>query len=240
MKLSRTTSRKSLLVIASALLLALVLQPVAAFAEMPRWNVTYTTDGNGEVSPTSETTDETSSKPRGTIDGESASSDKDVCVATIAGNMEVHPKEGFEFDYWTADVDIYDTWPGSEWLMRLIPANTPLETEELCTPTDPASQLYVAENTVFTAHFKPTGGDPEPEPVDPDGGDESGDTDGSDTIKPTGDTDGTDTIKLTNDTHGEPTPKTGDTLPSATAAVVLGAGVVVAGAALLRKRCQRD
>ena len=38
----------------------------------------------------------------------------------------------------------------------------------------------------------------------------------------------------------EGTPKTGDTLPGAMAAVALGAGVVVAGAALLRKRSQQD
>ena len=37
---------------------------------------------------------------------------------------------------------------------------------------------------------------------------------------------------------GKLTPKTGDTLPGATAAVALGAGVVVAGVALLRKRSQ--
>ena len=38
----------------------------------------------------------------------------------------------------------------------------------------------------------------------------------------------------------EGTPKTGDTLPGAMAAVALGAGAVVAGSALLRKRSQQD
>ncbi len=50
--------------------------------------------------------------------------------------------------------------------------------------------------------------------------------------------DGSDTIKPADGTSGKLTPKTADTLPGATAAVALGAGAVVAGAALLKKRSQ--
>ena len=69
-------------------------------------------------------------------------------------------------------------------------------------------QVLVTDDITFTAHFKQTA-------VDPDGGD---------------------TIKPADGEGGKLTPKTGDTLPASTAAVALGAGVVVAGVALLKKR----
>ena len=71
-------------------------------------------------------------------------------------------------------------------------------------------QVLVTDDITFTAHFKQTA-------VDPDGGD---------------------TIKPADGEGGKLTPKTGDTLPGATAAVALGAGVVVAGVVLLKKRHQ--
>ena len=86
--------------------------------------------------------------------------------------------------------------------------------------TDVVKQVKAESNVTFTAHFKEASVDPEPEPVDPD------DPDGGDTIKPA------------DGEGGKLVPKTGDTLPGVTAAVALGAGVVVAGVALLKKRYQ--
>ena len=124
----------------------------------------------------------------------------------------ITPNKGYEFDYWTANValeiDDGNNTDPQAEGATIIKAGDPITDEQL-------KLALLNDDVILTAHFKQTSVDPEPEPVNPDGGD---------TIKPA------DTGKLT--------PKTGDTLPGATAAVALGAGVAVAGAALLKKRHQ--
>ncbi len=124
----------------------------------------------------------------------------------------ITPNKGYEFDYWTANVALeIDDGNNTDPQVEgatTIKAGDPITDEQL-------KLALLNDDVILTAHFKQTAVDPEPEPVNPDGGD---------TIKPA------DTGKLT--------PKTGDTLPGATAAVALGAGVAVAGAALLKKRHQ--
>ena len=172
---------------------------------------TFTTDGHGTVTTPSEDVHL----------AESYEMSDDPTTKRLVGMVSActNPtaSASYEFDYWTSNVDVYSLSSG---LLTAIPRDTPLTTEEV-------NSYYIDQDTTFTAHFKQTGPIPEPDPVDPDeGGDESGDADGSDTIKPA------------DDTTGKLTPKTGDTLPGVTAAVALGAGAIVAGAALLRKRHQ--
>ena len=168
---------------------------------------TFTTDGHGTATTPSEDVHL----------AESYEMSDDPTTKRLVGMVSActNPtaSASYEFDYWTSDVDVYSLSSG---LLTAIPRDTPLTTEEV-------NSCYIDGDTTFTAHFKQTGPIPEPDPVDPDDGGD--DTDNADTIKPADDT----TSKLT--------PKTGDTLPGATAAVVLGAGVVAAGAALLKKRC---
>ena len=156
----------------------------AHFKRTTPYVITYETDGNGTVNPTSEEVENAFDCPTG---------------STPVAN------ENFEFSHWTANKEVVIGIEGAQ----TIAAGDPITTEQL-------KQVIVTDDITFTAHF--VAKDVDPEPVDPD---DSGDT----TVKPASD---------------KPVPKTGDTLPGAMAAVALGAGVVVAGAALLRKRSQQD
>ena len=183
----------------------------AHFKRTPPYTVTYTSAGNGTVSPTSEQVEE-GDNPK--------------------GPTTITPDAGYEFSHWVADKDVEvanedatqaisltsnDNGADAQAATTTITAGQPITPEQF-------SRILMADDVEFEAHFKQTSvdPDPEPEPVNPDGGDDSG----SDTIKPA------------DGEGGKLTPKTGDALPGATAAVVLGAGVAVAGAALLRKRHQ--
>ena len=166
-------------------------EPQYFYAVFETWRptVTYTTDGNGSVSPATE----------------------QVSVGNHpVGATSLEPKDGYEFEYWTANVAV-ELSDGTT-----IDMGEPIITDEI-------PDIVVSSDITLTAHFKQVSVDPEPDPVDP--------------VDPDN-TDGGDTIKPVDDTDGKVVPKTGDALPGATAAVALGAGVVVAGAALLRKRCQ--
>ena len=184
----------------------------AHFKRTPPYTVTYTSAGNGTVSPTSEQVEAEGDSPK--------------------GPTTITPDAGYEFSHWTADKDVEvanedatqaisltsnDNGADAQAATTTITAGQPITPEQF-------SRILMADDVEFEAHFKQTSvdPDPEPEPVNPDGGDDSG----SDTIKPA---DGAD---------GKVVPKTGDALPGATAAVALGAGVAVAGAALLKKRHQ--
>ena len=169
---------------------------------------TFTTDGPGTVTTSPEDV-HLATRYRASADPAT----QGILVGQVTTCTNPTASTGYEFDYWTSNVYVYSLSSG---LLTAIHDGTPLTTEEV-------NSCYIDQNTTFTAHFKQTGPIPEPDPVNPDDG---GDTDGSDTIKPADDT----TSKLT--------PKTGDSLPGATVAVALGAGVVVAGAALLKKRCR--
>ena len=131
-----------------------------------------------------------------------------VAVGSTPKGPTITPNTGFEFDYWTASAEVY--FIDGQGNVTQFDVDDPISADEFV-------QLSIEDDITFTAHFKQTSVDPEPEPVNPDGGD---------------------TIKPADGEGGKLTPKTGDTLPGATAAVALGAGVVVAGAALLRKRCR--
>ena len=154
--------------------------------------ISYTTDGHGSVSPTSEQVLVGSSIEGGSLVG-----------ATPTAN------KGYEFDYWTASDPVQ------------IPGESNKDTiyfgEGDPISADQLTQIKVFQGLTFTAHFKK-----DPNYVDPD---DSGDSSSN-------------TIKSADSSAAKPVPKTGDVLPGATAAVALGAGVVVAGAALLRKRFQ--
>ena len=117
--------------------------------------------------------------------------------------------KGYEFDYWTAS-DLVQ-----------IPGETNKDTiyfgEGDPISADQLTQIKVFQGLTFTAHFKK-----DPNYVEPDDPADSS----SNTIKPA------------DSSAAKPVPKTGDTLPGAVAAVALGAGAIVAGAALLRKRFQ--
>ena len=133
----------------------------------------------------------------------------------------ITPNKGYEFDYWTANValEIADADDAQTTMLADVDDTDPQgEGATTIKAGDPITdeQLKLAvltDDVILTAHFKQTA-------VDPDDGD------GSDTIKPA------------DGANGKLTPKTGDTLPGATAAVALGAGVAVVGAALLKKRHQ--
>ena len=159
----------------------------AHFKRTTPYVITYETDGNGTVNPTSEEVENAFDCPTG---------------STPVAN------ENFEFSHWTANKEVVIGIEGAQ----TIAAGDPITTEQL-------KKVLVTDDITFTAHFKQTSVDPEPEPVNPDGGD---------------------TIKPADGANGKLTPKTGDTLPGAMAAVALGAGVVVAGVALLKKRGQQD
>ena len=131
-----------------------------------------------------------------------------VAVGSTPKGPTITPNTGFEFDYWTASAEVY--FIDGQGNVTQFDVDDPISADEFV-------QLSIEDDITFTAHFKQTSVDPEPEPVNPDGGD---------------------TIKPADGEGGKLTPKTGDTLPGATAAVALGAGVVVAGAALLKKRCR--
>ena len=166
----------------------------ANFVRVTPYTVSYETDGNGSVATKSEDIQNAFDSPKGT---------------------KVTPNKGYEFDYWTASIDVQI--PGEDGSANPI---TIAQGEKIT--DEQLKKVLVTDDITFTAHFKQTSVDPEPEPkpVDPDN------PDGGDTIKPA------------DGTTGKLTPKTGDALPGATAAVALGAGVVVAGATLLRKRHQ--
>ena len=133
------------------------------------------------------------------------------------GPTTITPDADYEFDFWTANADVEVEVPSEDDTQSAtitIPEGSPIQAEQL-------SRIVVTKEITLTANFKPVEVPPEPyNPDDPDN------PDGGDTIKPA---DGAD---------GKLVPKTGDTLPGVTAAVVLGAGAVVAGAALLKKRCR--
>ena len=173
------------------------------------YTVTYTSAGNGSVNPTSEQVAE----------GDSPK-----------GPTTITPDAGFEFSHWTADKDVVVANEDATQAISLTANDNEAEPQAATTTitagdtitSEQFSRILVADDVEFEAHFKEIKVDPEPEPkpVDPDN------PDGGDTIKPT------------DGTTGKLTPKTGDTLPGATTAVALGAGVAVAGAALLKKRCR--
>ena len=156
--------------------------------------ITYTTDGHGSVSPTSE---KVPLEARKMLEGGS------LVGATPTAN------KGYEFVYWTASDPVQ------------IPGESNKDTiyfgEGDPISADQLTQIKVFQGLTFTAHFKK-----DPNYVEPD---DSGDSSSN-------------TIKSADSSAAKPVPKTGDVLPGATAAVALGAGVVVAGAALLRKRFQ--
>ncbi len=156
----------------------------AHFKRTAPYTITYETDGNGTVDPTTEEVTNAFDNPQGSTPS---------------------AKEGFEFGCWTANVDVV---LGTEEPLT-ITAGNPITTEQL-------KQVIVTDDITFTAHFAEKDVDPDPDPVDPDDSDDK-------TVKPASD---------------KPVPKTGDTLPGAVAAVALGAGAIVAGAALLKKRFQ--
>ena len=161
----------------------------ANFVHVTPYTVSYETDGNGSVATKSEDIQNAFDSPKGT---------------------KVTPNKGYEFDYWTASIDVQI--PGEDGSANPI---TIAQGEKIT--DEQLKKVLVTDDITFTAHFKQTSVDPEPEPVNPDGGD---------------------TIKPADGANGKLTPKTGDTLPASTAAVALGAGVVVAGATLLKKRHQ--
>ena len=178
----------------------------AHFKRTAPYTVTYTSAGNGTVSPTSEQVEE----------GDSPK-----------GPTTITPDAGYEFSHWTADKDVVVANEDATQAISLT-ANDNAADAQAATTTITAGQpitpeqfgrILMADDVEFEAHFKQTSVDPEPEPVNPDGGD---------------------TIKPADGEGGKLTPKTGDTLPATTAAVALGAGVVVAGVALLRKRGQQE
>ena len=164
----------------------------AHFKRTAPYTVTYTTDGNGSVTPETE----------------------EVLEGKSPKGPSITPNANFEFDYWTANTEVY--YIDDENNIVEFDVDDQISADEL-------KKLSVEEDVVFTAHFKEAPVDPEPEPVDPDDPDNP---DGGDTIKPV------------DGEGGKLVPKTGDTLPGVTAAVALGAGVVVAGVALLKKRYQ--
>lgn len=138
-----------------------------------------------------------------------------------AGEREyaVHAEDGWEFSYWTTTVDVTLANGGGT-----IEAGQPISQEQML-------NVMVESNLTFVAHFKQPSVDPDPDPdpvdpVDPDTPDGSDSQGGADIVKPV------------SDSGAKVLPKTADALPAATTAVALGAGVVVAGAVLLRKRCQ--
>ncbi len=245
-------------------------------------NVTYETDGNGTVDPTSDRIALDAVSCRGAVDADS---------------ITLSPNPGFRLAYWTADKPIYYKLDENTWAE--IEANTPV---------DDLTDIYVADDTTFTANleryayaitYKTAGGgtvSPETELVElgdypvgctitpnkgyefdywtanvaleiDDGNNTDPQVEGATTIaagdpitdeqlklallnddviltahfKQTAvDPDDGDAIKPADGTNGKLTPKTGDTLPGATAAVALGAGVLAVGAALVRKRADQE
>ena len=156
----------------------------AHFKRTTPYVITYETDGNGTVNPTSEEVENAFDCPTG---------------STPVAN------ENFEFSHWTANKEVVIGIEDAQ----TIAAGDPITTEQL-------KQVIVTDDITFMAHF--VAKDVDPEPADPDDSDDK-------TVKPASD---------------KPVPKTGDTLPGAMAAVALGAGAVVAGSALLKKRGQQD
>ena len=176
----------------------------AHFKRTPPYTVTYTSAGNGIVSPTSEQVAAEGDSPK--------------------GPTTITPDAGYEFSHWVADKDVEVANEDATQAISLTAneadaqaATTTITAGQPITP-EQFGRILMADDVEFEAHFKEIKVDPEPEPVNPDSGD--------------------DTIKPADGANGKLTPKTGDTLPGATAAVVLGAGVVVAGATLLKKRHQ--
>ena len=106
------------------------------------YTITYKTDGNGTVEPASETVQ----------DGNKA-----------VGPTKVEAKDGFEFEYWTADVAVTLSDGTS------IKAGDPIISDEI-------PDINVTSAITFTAHFKEKGSDP----VTPD----SDSDDSSDKVKP--------------------------------------------------------
>ena len=140
-----------------------------------------------------------------------------VQVGDSPAGYTIAPNKGYEFSHWTANVDVEIADEDATQAINLASNENGAEPQASATTTitagDPITdeqlkRAILSDDAIITAHFKQTA-------VDPDGGD---------------------TIKPADGANGKLTPKTGDTLPSTTAAVALGAGVVVAGAVLLKKR----
>lgn len=169
--------------------------------------VTYKADpaAAGSVDPTTEAVDLVSTEALVGLDGVDSFGSIKGSTPTLADPTK------YEFTYWTADKDLYeDTSDG----YKVITAGTQLSTERIT-----SGNIFVTQDTVFTANFKEIGSDPEPDTPD--------DSDDSGKIQPA---DGSGSKVL---------PKTGDTLPGGGVAVALSAGVaVVAATALLRERCR--
>ena len=148
-----------------------------------------------------------------------------VQVGDSPAGYTITPNKGYEFSHWAANVDVEIADEDATQAINLASNENGAEPQASATTTitagDPITdeqlkRAILSDDAIITAHFKEIKVDPEPvNPDDPDGGD---------------------TIKPADGANGKLTPRTGDTLPSTTAAVALGAGVVVAGAVLLKKR----
>ena len=150
---------KMLLGIVSALLLALVLQPAVALASGAA-TITYKSEGDGYVTPTSDSLDYNYWENKLTDIGEEGDTEPRtgeyvyITAINILGIADAN--DGSEFAYWTADVDVYiprPTTTGDNFWVRVVKAGTKIPTAKL---GDTYATIYAARDTTFTAHFTKT------------------------------------------------------------------------------------
>ena len=150
---------KMLLGIVSALLLALVLQPAVALASGAA-TITYKSEGDGYVTPTSDSLDYNYWEYKLTDIGEEGDTEpftgEHVYITAINILGIADANDGSEFAYWTTDVDVYiprPTTTGENFWVRVVKAGTKIPTAKL---GDTYATIYAARDTTFTAHFTKT------------------------------------------------------------------------------------
>ncbi len=101
--------------------------------------VSYTTDGNGTVSKTSQSVERTSIHPLG------SDPTKELTVGQPRYGVSATPNRNYMLNYWTASADVY-VLDGSTMQLSVYKAGTHL-------PNENVELYYVAQDTTYTAHF---------------------------------------------------------------------------------------
>ena len=120
----------------------------AHFTEkLPTYTVSYTTEDPSHGWIIDSNTGETVSDAE-----ESVLRLNSPTMQSGAKAYEPHAADGWEFDYWTASIDL-DIYEGGTGTVIQIPFGQSITTEQL-------KQSQIPENVTFTAHFKETGSNP--------------------------------------------------------------------------------
>ena len=101
--------------------------------------VSYTTDGNGTVSKTSQSVERASTYPLG------SDPSKEITVGQPRYGVDTTANKNYMFNYWTASADVY-VLDGSTMQLSVYEAGRHL-------PNENVELYYVAQDTTYTAHF---------------------------------------------------------------------------------------